>query len=85
MILISPTQLKVVNLMLTERAEYKEKVDLLTTQVNNLENLMTIKDSINNIKLEQYDIRYKKEKRLVTTYKGVSIISSILLIISLII
>lgn len=71
--------------MLTERAEYKEKVDLLTTQVNNLENLMTIKDSINNIKLEQYDIRYKKEKRLVTTYKGVSIISSILLIISLII
>lgn len=71
--------------MLTERAEYKEKVDLLTTQVNNLENLVTIKDSINNIKLEQYDIRYKKEKRLVTTYKGVSIISSILLIISLII
>lgn len=71
--------------MLTERAEYKEKVDLLTTQVNNLENLMTIKDSINNIKLEQYDLRYKKEKRLVTTYKGVSIISSILLIISLII
>ena len=71
--------------MLTERAEYKEKVDLLTTQVNNLENLVTIKDSINNIKLEQYDVRYKKEKRLVTTYKGVSIISSILLIISLII
>lgn len=71
--------------MLTERAEYKEKVDLLTTQVNNLENLMTIKDSINNVKLEQYDLRYKKEKRLVTTYKGVSIISSILLIISLII
>lgn len=90
LVTITPKQLKITNLIFSEHQYLKEKVEILNSQVSNLEELNSlyiIQDSIRCKEIEEYKNAYedgfKKYNRLEKRYKTTKIISfgSILLLI----
>lgn len=82
LVIITPIQLKTANLIFNEHELLLEKVDLLNSQVNNLEEinkLYVIQDSVRCKEIDQYknayEDSYKKYNKLNKRYKTSCIIS----------
>ena len=78
LIVITPEQLKVTNLIFNEHKMLSEKVKLLDAQIDALEKINEIQDSIRNQEVIYYKNRYEKEKRLKKTYRYGTIVTFLL-------
>lgn len=90
LVTITPEQLKITNLIFNEHKYLQEKVEILDNQVSNLEELNSlyiIQDSIRCKEIEQYKTAYedsfKKYNKLDKKYKAtkIGLFSSVLILI----
>jgi len=91
LIVITPEQLKLTNLIFNEHKYLKEKVEILNDEISNLEALnktYVVQDSIRRKEIELYKSSYedinKKYKRLDKKFKIVSISSIVAILGALI-
>ena len=91
LIVITPEQLKLTNLIFNEHKYLKEKVEILNNEISNLEALnktYVVQDSIRRKEIELYKSSYedinKKYKRLDKKFKIVSISSIVAILGALI-
>ena len=91
LIVITPEQLKLTNLIFNEHKYLKEKVEILNDEISNLEALnktYVVQDSIRRKEIELYKSNYedinKKYKRLDRKFKIVSISSIVAILGALI-
>jgi hypothetical protein len=91
LIVITPEQLKLTNLIFNEHKYLKEKVEILNNEISNLEALnktYVVQDSIRCKEIELYKSNYedinKKYKRLNKKFKIVSISSIVAILGALI-